>query len=95
MTVKSYQSITPLGDRILLKIVESEDSRHNHIIVIHAPREEDKLRDAIVLKIGDKVTHIAVNDKVLFGKWAGSSIFIDNAEYVIVKDSEIVAKVTE
>ena len=93
-------NITPLHDRVLVRRLEEKESVKGGIIIPDTAKEKPQEGEVIAVgagKINDKGDRIAldvkVGDKVLFGKYSGNDIKIDDEEYLIVKEDEILAKI--
>lgn len=87
--------IKPLLDRVVLKMVESEETTKSGILL--AANSKEKPQVAIVVAVGpggnidgkEVVMQVKENDKVVFAKYAGTEIKLDGEEYVIVKQNDI------
>jgi len=92
--------VTPLYDRVLLKRLEEQEVVKGGIIIPDTAKE--KPLEAKVIAVGkgriegDKVVPLEVKagDKVLIGKFSGTDVTVDDEEYVIVREEEILAKVS-
>jgi chaperonin GroES len=91
--------ISPLYDRVLLKRLEEKETKKGGIIIPDTAKE--KPLEAEVMEVGkgriegDKVIPLEIKkgDKVLVGKFSGTEVTIDDVEYLIVREEEILAKV--
>lgn len=84
--------IKPIGDRVLVR-VQLEDEKTAAGIYIPQTAQE-KTQQGIVLAIGDSdEIKVKVKDKVLFEKFAGTTVKVDNEEQLFIKMSEILAKI--
>lgn len=91
--------ISPLYDRVLLKRLEEKETKKGGIIIPDTAKE--KPLEAEVMEVGkgriegDKVIPLEIKkgDKVLVGKFSGIEVTIDDVEYLIVREEEILAKV--
>lgn len=90
--------IKPLGDRVVLKSLEAEEKTKGGIILPDSAKE--KPQEAEVVAVGKgKVDEsgkiipieVKVGEKVLYGKYAGTEITVDDIEYVVVKEEDILA----
>ena len=83
--------IKPLGDRVLLKITESEQKTSGGIYIPQTAQE--KTQEGVVVAIGDDkdVIKVKVKDRVMYDKYAGTSITVNGEEQLIVKMSDILA----
>ena len=93
--------VIPLHDRVLLKRLEEKEVVKGGIIIPDTAKE--KPQEAEVIEVGKgrvseggKVTPLDVKkgDKVLIGKFSGSEVTINDEEHVIVREEEILAKIT-
>ena len=89
--------LTPLADRVILKMVEAEETTKSGIIL--TPKSQEKPSVAEVISVGpggmvdghDVVMTVKVGDKVITSQYAGSKVKLDDVEYVVVRQSEILA----
>ena len=83
--------ITPLGDRVLVKIAESEEKTKGGLYIPQTAQE--KTQTGVVSAIGDDkdVIKVKKGDKIMYDKYAGTSIKIDGDEYLILKANDIIA----
>ncbi len=93
--------VIPLHDRVLLKRLEEQEKRKGGIIIPDTAKE--KPQEAEVIEVGKgRVTEdgkvipldVKKGDKVLIGKFSGQEVTINDVEHVIVKEDEILGKVT-
>ncbi len=92
--------VKPLYDRVLLKRLEEQEVVKGGIIIPDTAKE--KPLEAKVIAVGkgriegDKVVPLEVKagDKVLIGKFSGTDVTVDDEEYVIVREEEILAKIS-
>lgn len=91
--------IRPLGDRVLVKRLEESEETTSGGIIIPDTAKEKPMRGSIVAvgtgKLQDDGTRTALEvkdgDHVLFGKYAGTDVKIDNEEYLIMREDDILA----
>ncbi|MGE5837529.1 MAG: co-chaperone GroES [Acidobacteriota bacterium] len=88
--------VRPLHDRIIVQRIEEEEQRVGGIIIPDTAKEKPQQGKVIAVGKGriekdGKVTPLDVKagDTVLFGKYAGQEIKIDGAEYLIVREEEV------
>lgn len=88
-------TVKPLGERLLIKPVKEEKKTEGGIVLPDTAKE--KPQKAEVVAIGDKVEdlNVQVGDKVIFAKYAGTEIKIDDEDYILIDANDILAKVTE
>ncbi len=91
-------AIKPLGERVLVKPLESEEKTAGGIILPDTAKEKPQKGEVIsvgkgkVLEDGTvKPLEVKQGDKVLYGKYSGSEISHDGKEYLILKEEEILA----
>ena len=90
--------IRPLHDRILVKRVEEQEVRRGGIIIPDTAKE--KPQEGKVVAVGNgKVTDdgkkialdVKTGDRILFGKYAGNEVKIEDEEYVIMREEDVLA----
>ena len=88
--------VRPLGDRVLVKPLEVEEKKKGGIIIPDTAKE--KPQEGKVIAVGKgKITeegktlplNVKVGDRILFGKYSGNEIKIDDEDYLIVKEEDI------
>ena len=93
--------VTPLYDRVLLKRMEEQEVKKGGIIIPDTAKE--KPLEAEIIAVGKgrvsedgKVVALEVKkgDRVLIGKFAGTEVMVNDVEHVIVREEEILAKIT-
>ena len=88
-------TVKPLADRVLVKQEKAETKTASGIIIPETAQE--KTQTAVVSAVGpgtdkEKIT-VKVGDKILYDKYAGTAIKIDDEEYLILKNSDIIATI--
>ena len=87
--------IRPLGDKVLVKPSEEAAEKIGSIYVPDSAKEKPQEAEVIAVGTGkwenDKKVplDVKVGDKILYGKYSGTEIKIDNEEYLILKESDI------
>ena len=91
-------AVKPLGDRVLVKLIEAEEKTKGGIYLPDTAKEEKSEGEVIAVgkgKVKDDGTviplEVKVGDKVLFGKYSGDEIKIDGEKHKILRESEILA----
>ena len=90
-------TIKPLADRVLIKMLESEETTKSGIVLPGSAKEKPQVAEIIAVGPGTIVDgnevkmEVKVGDKVLISKYAGTEIKVDGKEYTILKQSEILA----
>ncbi len=84
-------TIKPLGDRVLLKVVEAETKTASGLFIPETAQE--KTQTATVVAIGDDkdMITVKVGEKVMYDKYAGTTISIDDVDHLIIKMQDIIA----
>ena len=89
--------IKPLADRVLIKMKESEETTKSGIILSAASKEKPQIAEVIAMGPGGNVDgnniemYVKEKDNVIVSKYAGTEIKFDGEEYLIVKQSDILA----
>lgn len=89
--------IKPLCDKVLIKMCEAEDTTKSGIILSANSKEKPQIAEVIAVGPGGKIDgetvemYIKPNDRVIVGKYAGTEIKYEGIEYLIVKQSDILA----
>lgn len=91
--------LAPLGDRVVLKQCEAEETTKSGIIL--TGNAQEKPQEAEVLAVGpggmvdgkEVIMQVSVGQKVIYSKYAGTEVKLDGEEYIIVKQSDILAVV--
>ena len=92
-------TIKPLSDRVVIKLVEAEETTKIGIILAGSAKEKPQVAEVVAVGPGgvvdgkDIVMEVAVGDKVLISKYAGTEVKVDGDEYTILRQSDILAKV--
>jgi chaperonin GroES len=86
----------PLHDRVLLRRVEQEEKTPGGIIIPDTAKEKPMEGEVVAVGPGARDENgriqpldVKPGDRVLFGKWSGTEIKIDNEEFVVMKESDI------
>ena len=86
----------PLHDRVLIKVLDSEEKTSGGIIIPDTAKEKPQEGEVVAVGPGAKSEEgkispmdVKVGDIVLFGKWSGTEVKIDGTEYSIMKESDI------
>lgn len=91
--------LRPLMDRVVLKMVENEETSKGGIILTSAAKEKPQMAEVIAAGPGGIVdgkevaVTVKAGDKVVYSKYAGTEVKLDGEEYVIVKQNDILAVV--
>ncbi len=96
MATATKTKLRPLHDRILIKRVEEEEVRRGGIIIPDTAKEKPQEGKVIAVGTG-KVTEdgkkipldVKAGDRILFGKYSGSEVKIDDVEYLILREDDV------
>ena len=89
--------LVPLGDRVVLKQLEAEETTKSGIVLPGQAQEKPQQAEVIAVGPGGVVEgkevkmEVAVVNKVIYSKYAGTEVKLDGEEYIIVKQSDILA----
>ena len=89
--------LVPLGDRVVLKQLEAEEKTKSGIVLSGAAKEKPQEAEVIAVGPGGMVDgkevkmEVEVGAKVIYQKYSGTEVKLDGEEYVIVKQSDILA----
>jgi chaperonin GroES len=101
--LQTFQSFTedlmkfrPLHDRVVVKRIDAEAKSAGGIIIPDTAQEKPQQGEIVAVGPGGRDDHgklipidVKAGDRVLFGKWSGTEVKIDGAEYLIMKESDI------
>jgi chaperonin GroES len=93
-------TIVPLGERVVIKMLETEEVTKGGVVLPGSAKERPQVAEVVAVGPGgydekgrEIKMEVKVGDKVLISKYAGTEVKIDNVEYTILKQSDILAKV--
>ena len=92
-------TMKPLGDRVVIKMVEAEETTKSGIILTAAAQEKPQVAEVVAVGPGGIVDgkevkmELKVGDKVLMSKYSGTQVKLDGEEYTILSQSDILATV--
>lgn len=92
-------TIKPLADRVVVKMVEAEETTKSGIILAGAAKEKPQVAEIVAVGPGGVVDgnevkmYVKVGDKVLTSKYSGTEVKVDGEEYTIVRQGDILAVV--
>ena len=81
--------IKPLGERVLIEQIEAETKTASGLIIPDSAQE--KPLQAKIVSIGDEVKTVKVGDTVLYAKYSGTELNIDDKKYLMIELSDILA----
>ncbi|MCR5684996.1 MAG: co-chaperone GroES [Lachnospiraceae bacterium] len=91
--------LRPLGDKVVLKQLEAEETTKSGIIL--SSKAQEKPQEALVIAVGpggvidgkEVKMQVKEGEKVIYSKYAGTEVKLEGEEYIIVKQNDIVAVV--
>ncbi|MCL2163103.1 MAG: co-chaperone GroES [Oscillospiraceae bacterium] len=89
--------IKPLGERVVIKMLEAEETTKSGIVLPGTAKEKPQVAEIVAVGPGGLVEgkevkmEVKVGDKVLISKYAGTEVKLDDVEYTILKQSDILA----
>lgn len=90
-------TIKPLFDRVVIKSVTAEETTKSGIVLPGAAKEKPQMAEIVAVGPGgtvdgkEIVMQVKVGDKVLYSKYAGNEVKIDDQEYIIIRQNDILA----
>lgn len=90
-------NIKPLADRVVLQMVEAEETTKSGIVLAASAKEKPQIAEVVAVGPGGMVDgkevkmYVKVGDKVITSKYSGTEVKIDSKEYVIVRQADILA----
>lgn len=91
--------INPMGDRVVVKTIEEEEVTESGLVLPETAKERPQRGEVIAVgpgKLGDDGVRLPMEvkegDRVLFAKYAGTEIKLDSDEYLILRESDLLAK---
>ncbi|HOH89673.1 MAG: co-chaperone GroES [Clostridia bacterium] len=90
-------NIKPLGDRIIIKVIESEETTKSGIVLPGTAKEKPMQGEVLAVGSGEMVDgkkiplELKVGDKVIYSKYAGTEVKMDGNEYLIIRQSDVLA----
>lgn len=92
-------TMKPLADRVVIKMLEAEETTKSGIILAGTAKEKPQIAEVVAVGPGGMVDgkevkmELAVGDRVIMSKYAGTEVKLDGVEYTILRQSDILAKV--
>lgn len=89
--------LVPLGDRVVLKQLEAEETTKSGIVLPGQSKEKPQQAEVIAVGPGGMVDgkevkmEVKVGDQVIYSKYAGTDVKLEDEEFIVVKQSDIVA----
>lgn len=90
-------NIKPLADRVVIKMLEAEETTKGGIILTSSAQEKPQVAEIVAVGPGGVVDgekvemEVKIGDKVLISKYAGTEVKVDGVEYTILRQSDVLA----
>ena len=86
-------NIKPLGTRVLIEVQEAEEKTSSGIIIPDSAQEKPQKGTVVAVGPGtkDETMEVKVGDTVLYGKYSGTELKLEGAEYLMMSQSDILA----
>ncbi len=90
-------NIKPLGDRIVIKVLEEEEKTVGGIVLPDTAKEKPQKGEVLAVGSGEIIDgkkvplEVSVGDKIIFSKYAGTEVKMDDQEYLILRQSDVLA----
>ncbi len=90
-------NIKPIGDRVVIKVLESEEKTKGGIVLPDTAKEKPQEGKIVAVGSGELIEgkrvplEVKVGDRILFSKYAGTEVKLDGEEYLILRQSDILA----
>ncbi|MGI6697600.1 MAG: co-chaperone GroES [Clostridiales bacterium] len=90
-------NIKPLGDRVVVRVLEKEETTKSGIVLPEAAKEKPQEGEVLAVGSGELIEgkriplEVKVGDRVIYSKYAGTEVKMDDQEYLILRQSDILA----
>ncbi len=98
MATKSATKITPLADRVVVKALEETEEMRGGLYIPDTAKEKPQQGEVVAVgpgKLSDEGKRlepdVSAGDKVLYGKYSGTEVTVDGDQYLILRESDILA----
>ena len=98
MATKNAVAVKPLADRVVIRALEESEQMRGGLYIPDTAKEKPQQGEVIAVgpgKFDDKGNRVPmdvkVGDKVLYGKYSGTEVTIDNEQYLILREADVLA----
>ena len=90
-------NIRPLGDRVVIKKIEAEETTKSGIVLPGSAKEQPQMAEVVAVGPGgvvdgkEIVMEVKVGDRVIFSKYSGTEVKFDGVEYTILRQNDVLA----
>ncbi len=102
MTTTSATKIQPLSDRVVIKALDEGEEMRGGLYIPDTAKEKPQQGEVVAVgpgKVSDEGTRlemdVAVGNKVLYGKYSGTEVTVDGDQYLILRESDILAIIND
>ena len=95
-------TVRPLHDRVLIKRIEEQETVKGGIIIPDTAKEKSQEGEVVAVGAGKTLENgsvaaleVKAGDRILFGKYSGTEIKVDNQDYLILREDEIIGIFTK
>jgi len=91
--------LVPLGDRVVIKALVAEETTKSGIVLPGQAKEKPQQAEVVAVGPGGVIDgkevtmHVKAGDKVIYSKYAGTEVKLDDEEFIVVKQADILAKI--
>jgi len=100
-TKEVHVNLKPLGDRLIVKVVEEEETTASGIVLPDTAKEKPQRGKVLAVgdgKVGDDNERVPLDvsdgDEVLYSKYGGTEIVVEGEELLVLRETDVLAKVT-
>ena len=92
-------NIKPLADRVVIKMVETEETTKSGIILAGSAKEKPQVAEVVAVGPGrvvdgkEEKMELSVGDRGLISKYAGTEVKLDGVEYTILRQADVLARI--
>ncbi|ABY91820.1 Chaperonin Cpn10 [Thermoanaerobacter mathranii subsp. mathranii str. A3] len=89
--------LKPLGDRVVVKVIQAEEVTKGGVILPGTAKEKPQQGEVVAVGTGQYIDgkkvelEVKVGDRVIFSKYAGTEVKLDGEEYLLLRESDILA----
>ena len=95
-------NFSPLHDRVLVRRIEGDEKTAGGLLIPDSAKEKPQEGEVVAIGAGERKDSgelvpmsVKAGDKILFGKWSGAEVKIDNEDLLIMKESDILGVITK
>lgn len=81
--------LTPLGNRVLIEVIDIKEKTHSGLLIPDSAKE--KPQEGVVKAVGKDVKRVGIGNRILFGKFTGFDLKLQDTEYLILNEDDILA----